>query len=121
MFQYFPSHSLTCLEKVFTTSLNRHEHTNIQATGNNKNKTGDVTHSAATNIFRVVPGTVVGITWTLKKRFLVQLPIFRFPHLLTVWPHSWTLTVLHTIYATCEYFMRDIGIKLFVLAALKEH
>jgi len=62
------------------TSLNRHEQTNIQATGNNKNKTGDVTHSAATNMFRVVSGTVVGITWTLQNRFLVQLPILRFPH-----------------------------------------
>jgi len=62
------------------TSLNRHKHTNIQATGNNKNKTGDVTHSAAINIFRAVPGTVVGLTGTLQKRFLVQLPIFRFQH-----------------------------------------
>ena len=41
--------------------------------------------------------------------------------LLTLWPNSWTLKFLHTIYATCEYFMRDIGIKLFALAALKEH
>jgi hypothetical protein len=71
------------------TSLNRHEHTNIRTTGNNKNKTGTVTDSAATNIFRIVPGTVVGITWTLQKRFfLVQLPTFRFPHtatLLNLW------------------------------------
>jgi len=77
---FSPLFSWTRLEKVFTTSLNRHEHTNIQTTGNNKNKTGDVTHSATTIILRVVPGTVVGITWTLQKKFLVQLPIFRFPH-----------------------------------------
>ena len=41
--------------------------------------------------------------------------------LLTLWPHSGTLKFMHTIYATCEYFMRDIGIKLFVLDGLKEH
>jgi len=78
LFFNLPGKSVHYLSEL--SSLNRHEHTNIQATGNNENKTGDVTHSTAINIFRVVPGTAVGITWTLKKRFLVQLPIFRFPH-----------------------------------------
>jgi len=61
------------------TSLNRHGHTNIQTTGNNTNKARNVTNLAATNTFGIVPGTVVGNTWILQKRFLVQLPIFRFP------------------------------------------
>jgi len=53
-----PGKSILYLFKL--TSLNRHEHTNIQTTGNNKNETGDVTHSAAANIFAAVPSNSCG-------------------------------------------------------------